>query len=87
MEYNPKAKAAILEGVKEQLNSPESPYVKTNYDRLISEGIEEEEVMKMLGAVLAVEMWEMSVQERGFDEEGYIELLERLPDMSWLDEG
>jgi len=87
MEENPKFQAAILEAVKEQLNSPESPYVKTQYDRLLSEGIEEEEVMKMLGAVLAVEMWEMNVQERGFDEKGYIELLERLPDMSWLEEG
>ena len=87
MKENPRAKAAILEAVKEQLRSPESPYVKTNYDRLINEGIEIEEVMKMLGAVLAVEMWEMNVKQRAFDEKGYIEWLERLPDMGWMDEG
>ena len=86
MEENPRAKEAILEGVREQLNSPESPCVKANYDRLLSEGIEKEEVMKMLGSVLAVEMWEISKHGRDFDEKTYIERLERLPDMSWMED-
>ena len=86
MKENPEAKAAILKGVKEQLKSPESPYVKTNYDRLLNEGIEEEEVMNMLGSILAIEMWEISKYGRVFDEETYIQRLEKLPDMSWMDE-
>ena len=86
MKENPRAKKAVLDAVKEQLSSPEAPYVKEAYDRLQSEGFEEEEIMKMLGAVLAVEMWEMNVQGREFDEPGYIERLNVLPDMSWIDE-
>ena len=87
MEENPRAKKAALQAVVEQLKSPESPYVKATYDRLVADGHEEEEVMKMLGAVLVVEMWEINVQKRNFDEAGYIERLNVLPDMSWLDEG
>lgn len=87
MKENPKAKAIILQGVKEQLNSPESLYVKHAYDRLIGEGHSEEEVTKMPGCVLAVEMWEMNVQKRDFNEPAYIERLEKLRDMSWLNEG
>ena len=85
-EFNPRAQEAILKGVREQLESPESPYVRFHFDRLIDEGIPEEEVMKMLGAVLAVEMWEIHVQNRDFNEKEYIERLKSLPDMSWMDE-
>jgi len=86
MKENPKAKEAIMAGIRDQLHSPESPYVREAFDRLIKENHSEEDVMKMLGAVLATEMWEMSVQERTFDEAQYIGRLKRLPDMSWLDE-
>jgi len=86
MEDNPQARKALKNAVEEQLQSPESPYVKEAYDRLVKEGIESDEAKKMLGAVLAVEMWEMSVKGREFDEAQYIERLKGLPDMSWLEE-
>lgn len=86
MEENPQAKKAILDAVSDQLRSPETPYVKATYDRLLANGLDKKEVMKMLGAALAVEMWEMSVQKRIFDEAGYIDRLNSLPDMSWMDE-
>lgn len=86
MEENPKANAAILAAVKEQIESSESPYVGANYRRLIDEGCDEEDVMRMLGAVLELEMWEISTEGRTFDEKQYIERLEKLPDTSWMDE-
>lgn len=39
MKTNPKANKAILDEVEEQLNSPDAPYVKEHYERLIGEGI------------------------------------------------
>jgi hypothetical protein len=86
MEVNYRAKKLFIQAVSEQLQSPESPYVKVAYDRLIAEGLKKEAVMKMLGAVLALEMWEMKVQKRGFNEPAYIERLNSLPDTIWLDE-
>ncbi len=86
MEENPKAKKAILDAVRDQLKSPESPYVKVAYTRLMKQGYSEDEVMNMLGVVLSTEMWEISVKERSFDEDTYIKRLEGLPDMTWLDD-
>lgn len=86
MEENPKARAALLAAVKEQIESKESPYVGRNYKRLVLEGYQEQEILELLGSVLAVEMWEMSTLGRAFDEKQYIERLEKLPDTSWMDE-
>jgi len=86
MEDNPKAQEALRNAVEEQLQSPESPYVKDAYDRLVKEGIDSDEAKKMLAAVLALEMWEMSVKGREFDETLYTERLKRLPDLSWMEE-
>ena len=42
--------------------------------------------MKLLGSVLAAEMWEISSQGREYDEKQYIDRLEKLPDTTWMDE-
>lgn len=87
MKENPEAKKLILEAVDNQINSPETPYVKEHYQRLVSEGIKKKEAKRMLGCLLAVEMWEMQKYDRDFDEMEYIKKLEKLPDESYLDEG
>ena len=86
MKENPEAQAAILAAVIEQFKSPDSPYVGENYKRLIIAGYEEGEVLKLLGSVLATEMWEISTQEREYDEKLYIDRLEKLPDTTWMGE-
>lgn len=86
MKSNPNAKKAIMTAVRDQLDSPESPYVKEAYNRLVEQGHPKEEVMNMLAVVLSTEMWEISVKQRSFDQNTYIQRLEGLPDMSWLDD-
>lgn len=86
MKENPRAKRAVLAAVEDQLRSPETPYVKEHYDRLIAEGISEAEAKRMIGCVLAVEILEIKKFNRGFDENGYIQRLANLPDESYLDE-
>lgn len=86
MEENPRAQKAILNAVREQLASTEAPYVNTHYDRLIGEGLDEDEVLELLASVLAAEMWEMNTQKRTFNEALYIERLEKLPSLDWMDE-
>lgn len=87
MEENPKAKAALIEAINEQIASPETPYVGKHYKRLLNEGHEEDDVLELLASILAAEMWEMTTQARGFNEKQYIERLEKLPDLSWMDQG
>lgn len=86
MKTNPKANKAILHAVEEQLNSPDAPYVKEHYERLIGEGISESEAKRMIGCVLLVEIWEMNKFNRIFDEVAYTRRLANLPDESYLDE-
>ena len=82
----PELKEGILDAVKEQLESSETVYVKNTYDRLIEEGIEKNEVLKLIGCVLTVELWEMVNHGRLFSESTYKQRLEGLPDTSWLDD-
>lgn len=86
MKENPRLKKALLDAVEEQLKSPDTPYVKEHYERLIGEGISQSEAKRMIGCILTVELWEMNKFNRAFDEDTYIQRLADLPDESYLDE-
>ena len=72
----------LLPAVEEQLNSPETPYVREAFDRILNEpDIEEEEAKAMLAFCLADEIEAMMADERDFDGNRYQMLLELLPVM------
>ncbi|MFT6179002.1 MAG: hypothetical protein ACJAQT_002279 [Akkermansiaceae bacterium] len=72
----------LLPAIEEQLVSPETPYVKEAYERILEEpDIEEEEAKAMLAFCLADELEVMMVSERPFDAERYQLLLSLLPVM------
>jgi hypothetical protein len=72
----------LLPAVEEQLNSPETPYVREAFDRILTEpDIEEEEAKAMLAFCLADEIEAMMANERDFDGNRYQMLLELLPVM------
>ncbi|MCH1419670.1 hypothetical protein OAG38_02130 [Akkermansiaceae bacterium] len=72
----------LLPAVEEQLNSPETPYVREAFDRILTEpDIEEEEAKEMLAFCLADEIEAMMADERDFDGNRYQMLLELLPVM------
>jgi hypothetical protein len=72
----------LLPAVEEQLNSPETPYVREAFDRILTEpDIEEEEAKAMLAFCLADEIEAMKADDRDFDGNRYQMLLELLPVM------
>ena len=72
----------LLPAVEEQLNSPETPYVREAFDRILTKpDIEEEEAKAMLAFCLADEVEAMMADERDFDGNRYKMLLELLPVM------
>ena len=72
----------LLPAVEEQLNSPETPYVREAFDRILTEpDIDEEEAKAMLAFCLADEIEAMMADERDFDGNRYQMLLELLPVM------
>ena len=86
MKLNKKLNQYTMNAVEEQLNNPESPYVREHYERLIEMGYSPAETKNFLGALLINEMWEMGTKEKKFDEESYIKKLEKLPEMPWKEE-
>jgi hypothetical protein len=72
----------LLPAVEEQLNSPETPYVRVALDRILTEpDIEEEEAKAMIAFCLADEVEAMMADKRDFDGSRYEMLLGLLPVM------
>lgn len=72
----------LLPAIEEQLASPDTPYVREAYERILTEpDIEEEEAKAMLAFCLADEVEAMMATERPFDVDRYQMLLSLLPVM------
>ncbi|MEN8774096.1 MAG: hypothetical protein ABF382_11145 [Akkermansiaceae bacterium] len=72
----------LLPAIEEQLTSPETPYVREAFYRILTEpDIEENEAKAMLAFCLADEMEAMMADEREFDSDRYQMLLTLLPVM------
>ena len=82
-EVNPRAKAALLQGLEQQLSSPDTPEVKAELDRLLSLGVKKKEAKKMIAAILAVHIVHMMKQQRPFDYAAYLAELRRLPEIDY----
>ncbi len=72
----------LLPAIEEQLSSPETPYVRAAYQRILEEpDIQEDEAKAMLAFCLADEIEAMMTQQRPFDSERYQLILSLLPTM------
>ncbi len=70
----------LLPAVEQQLASPDTPYVRENYERLISkEGISEEEARQMIALCLIDETDRMAEEKTDFNVARYQMLLGFLP--------
>ena len=79
--YNPRLQAAVLEVVENQLAGNDPPETKTTYERLIREGHSEEDAKKLIGCVIAAEMFYIMKQEKPFDNARFVEALNKLPEI------
>ncbi len=69
----------LLPAVEEQLNSPQTPFVKEHFDRLVESGEEEQEAKKMIALCLVDEVAQMQKETREFDLARYEQMLQFLP--------
>ncbi len=70
----------LVPAIEEQIESPETPFVKLTYERLVKAGEEPEEAKMLMALCLADESNRMFVDQRSFDIQRYQELLDGLPD-------
>lgn len=66
--------------VRKQIKSNDPPISKRTYERLLAEGHDEKEVIRMMACVLAAEMFYMMKEMREFDIDKYTEMLHALPE-------
>lgn len=77
------ARAAILEAVETQIEEGEPRETSETLERLVAEGYPREEAIRLIGCVLASEMFEIMQQEREYDRARYVQALSRLPHLPW----
>lgn len=69
-----------LPAVEEQLNSPQTPYVKTAYENLTgTHGLDPDTAKELIAQALAIVLNNMMLSGRPFDTNQYKQLLSELP--------
>ncbi len=77
---NPILKASVLEVVNTQLKSGDPPETRQTFNRLIGEGISEEDAKIYIGQAVAIEIFNVMKHGETFNLVRYRNNLSRLPD-------
>ena len=83
---NEKLRKAILEVISTQIRENDPPEVKQAFDRLTRKGFSEQETLKLIGYVVASEVFTVLKEDRKYDKEKYISALNALPKLPWENE-
>lgn len=76
---NRRAGKALIEAVKNQIKDTDPPETQQTYQRLLDQGILEEDVYIYLARALAGEIDDMMREGRSYNKERYVKRLARLP--------
>jgi hypothetical protein len=80
---NQQLRKAILEVINNQIRDNDPPETKQTLVRLQEEGFSEEETLKLIGYVVASEVFTVLQESRSYDKEKYISALNALPKLPW----
>lgn len=80
---NPVLKHEILEVVNNQLESLDPPETKQTYDRLVANGISDQEARRLIGCVVSSEIFDVLKQQQPFDQTRFVKALNKLPKLPW----
>ena len=76
---NPHLKAAFLKIVDNQLKANDPPEAKETFNRLVAQGISEEDARLYIAQAVCAETFEILKHKRPFNSQRYVENLRRLP--------
>jgi hypothetical protein len=74
---------AILEVIHTQIRENDPPETKQALTRLQAQGFSEEETLRLIGQVVASEVFSVLKENRQYDRENYIAALNNLPRLPW----
>jgi len=78
-EYSPRLKAVFLEVVENQLKANDPPETRQTLQRLVSEGISEEDARIYIAQAVCVEVWDVLRNRKPFNRQRYVRNLKALP--------
>ncbi|KPJ99549.1 MAG: hypothetical protein AMJ60_04645 [Desulfobacterales bacterium SG8_35] len=84
---NTRLRAAILEVINNQIRNNEPPETKETLIRLQEQGFSEENALKLIGYVVASEVFSVLKENRRYDRGKYVSALKALPRLPWEKEG
>jgi len=71
----------ILDVVDNQIRDLNPPATKETFDRLVGEGVTQDEARRLIGSVVASEIFDILKHEQPYDEERYVKALKKLPEL------
>jgi len=74
-------RASLREAIQNQIAANDPAETKETFDRLIAGGFAEEDVWRLLSAVLAFELAAIVQEGRPFSLDAYVKALKALPDL------
>ena len=74
---------AILEVVNKQLKDLNPPETKQTHERLVANGISDQEAMRLIGCVVSSEIFDVLKQQQPFDHARFVKALNKLPKLPW----
>ena len=77
---NPHLKESLMDVVDNQLRDDDPPETRQTFNRLISQGISEEDAKIYIGQAVCVEIWDIMRNRKEFNKERFIRNLKRLPE-------
>ncbi len=78
--HNPHLKAAFLETVDNQLADNDPPETQETLDRLITQGMSEDDAKIHIAQAVSVEVFDIMKYQKEFNPDRYLKNLKRLPD-------
>ena len=84
---NQRLREAILEVTNKQIQDNDPPETKQALIRLQNQGHSEQEALKLIGYVVASEVFSVIKENRQYDKNKFISALNNLPKLPWEKEG
>ncbi|HZE69179.1 MAG TPA: hypothetical protein VE135_06585 [Pyrinomonadaceae bacterium] len=78
---SPLLNKAIFEVVDNQIRDGNPPATKETFDRLVGEGIARDEARRLIGYVVASEIFDILKHQQPYDEDRYVTALRKLPEL------
>jgi hypothetical protein len=72
---------AVLDVVENQIRQLNPPATKETFDRLIREGHDQDEARRLIGCVVASEIFDILKNMEAYDETRYVAALRKLPEL------